>query len=234
MPVLWNKLPERVADLFFPKTCIGCARAGEYLCPACAASLPRLLPPLCPHCGLPLAVEPCPACQGRRLEIDGIYAPFRFEGPARQAVHLLKYHNLKALAPVLARLMAAHFHLHPLPAQAIVPVPIHRARLRQRGYNQAELLARCLGQELGLPLEPGWLERPQAGQPQARTPSREQRWHNTTGAFRAAGEARLRRAGAVLLVDDVCTTGATMNACAGALKAAGAARVWGLTLAREI
>jgi ComF family protein len=127
--------------------------------------------------------------------------------------------------------MAAHFRLHPLPAQAIVPVPLHRTRLRQRGYNQAELLARGLGQELGLPLAPGWLERPQAGQPQARTASREQRWHNTTGAFRARGEAN---ASGVLLVDDVCTTGATLNACAGALKAAGATGVWGLTLAREI
>lgn len=231
MSVLWSKLPERVADLFFPKACIGCDRGGEYLCPDCTASLPRLLPPLCPRCGLPQAVEPCPACRGQRLEIDGLYAPFRFEGLSRQAVHLLKYRNLKALAPVLARLMATHFRLHPLPAQAIVPVPLHQGRLRQRGYNQAELLARGLGQELGLPLSPDWLERPQTGQPQARTPSRDQRWRNTTGAFRAAGGAV---AGGVLLVDDVCTTGATLNACAGALKAAGAARVWGLTLAREI
>ncbi|MEE9202211.1 MAG: ComF family protein [Dehalococcoidia bacterium] len=234
MSVLRSKLPERVADLFFPKTCIGCARGGGYLCSACAAALPRLLPPLCPRCGLPLGVEVCPACQGQRLEIDGVYAPFRFEGLARQAVHLLKYRNLKALAPVLSGLMAAHFRLHPLLAQAIVPVPLHRTRLRQRGYNQAELLTRGLGQELGLPVTPGWLERPQAGQPQARTPSREQRWHNTAGAFRTAGEARIPGDTGVLLVDDVCTTGATLNACAGALKAAGAVRVWGLTLAREI
>jgi ComF family protein len=220
-----------VADLLFPKTCIGCAQSGEYLCSGCIASLPRLLPPLCPRCGLPQAVEPCPACKGRRLEIDGIYAPFRFEGTARQAVHLLKYRNLKALAPALARLMAAHSRLHPLPAQAIVAVPLHRARLRQRGYNQAELLARALGKELGLPTATGWLERPQAGQPQARTPSREQRWRNTIGAFRAAGQVT---ASGVLLVDDVCTTGATLNACAAALKAAGAHQVWGLTLAREI
>jgi ComF family protein len=138
---------------------------------------------------------------------------------------------MKALAPVLARLMAAHLRLRPLSVQAVVPVPLHRARLRQRGYNQAELLARHLGQELGLPVAPGWLERPLPGQPQAHTPSREERWHNTQGAFRATGQVTAAR---VLLVDDVCTTGATLNACAGALKAAGAARVWGLTLAREI
>lgn len=164
------------------------------------------------------------------LEIDGIASPFRFEGLARQAVHLLKYRNLQALAPGLARLMAVHCRLHPVPAEAIVPVPLHRSRLRQRGYNQAELLARGLGEELGLPVVLGWLERPRAGQPQARTSGREERWANTAGAFRAMG----RDAGAVLLVDDVCTTGATLNACAAALKAGGASRVWGLTLAREI
>lgn len=144
---------------------------------------------------------------------------------------LLKYHNLKALAPSLARLMAAHYSLHPVPAEAIVPVPLHRSRLRQRGYNQAELLAQGLREELGLPLVLGWLERPRAGLPQARTPSREQRWLNTTGAFKVVDRSPAK---SVLLVDDVCTTGATLNACAAALKGAGASRVWGLTLAREI
>lgn len=231
MPVPWSKLPGRAADLFFPKSCICCGRGGEYLCQGCASALPRMLPPLCPRCGLPLTVEPCPACKGRKLDIDSISSPFRFEGHARRAVHLLKYRNMKALSPVLARLMATYFRLSPLPAEAIVPVPLHRSRLRQRGYNQAELLARGLGVELGLPVVTGWLERPQAGPPQARTAGREERWHNTSGAFRATQEAV---ASSVILVDDVCTTGATLNACARALKTAGATRVWGLTLAREI
>jgi predicted amidophosphoribosyltransferase len=112
-----------------------------------------------------------------------------------------------------------------------VPVPLHRARLRRRGYNQAELLAYVLGQDLGLPVNPGWLERDLPGHPQARTASREERWYNATGAFRAKEAIPTTR---VLLVDDVCTTGATLSSCAVALKEAGTAQVWGLTLAREI
>jgi len=201
------------------------------LCPGCTNTLPRLLPPLCPGCGLPISVEPCPACRQRRLEIDGVYAPFRFEGPVRLAVHLLKYQNMKALAPTLAGFMASHIRLHPLPVEAIVPVPLHRARLRHRGYNQAELLAYVLGQDMGLPVNPGWLERDLPGPSQARATSREERWHNATGAFRAKEAINGKR---VLLVDDVCTTGATLSSCASALKGGGAAQVWGLTLARKI
>ena len=221
-----------MADLFFPRRCIICGRSGDYLCPGCIATLLRLLPPLCPGCGLPISVEPCPACRQRKPEIDGIYAPFRFEGPARQAVHLLNYQNIKALAPTLAGFMASHIRLHPLPVEAIVPVPLHRARMRRRGYNQAELLAYVLGQGLGLPVNPGWLERDLPGYPQApRTTSREERWRNATGAFRAKEAMPAKR---VLLVDDVCTTGATLSSFAVALKGAGAVQVWGLTLAREI
>lgn len=224
-------LSRAVVELFFPAHCIGCGRAGGFLCPACEGSLPGLLPPLCPRCGLPQAVEPCPACHRLSLDIDGIRSPYRFEGLARRAVHLFKYENFKALAPVLGGGLVEYLSRHPLPGEVIVPVPLHPARLRERGYNQAELLARGLGEGLGLPVSPGALTRRRPTPPQARLTARPQRWQNMEGAFQGGNGVAGKE---VLLVDDVATTGATLNAAARALKGTGAKRVWGLTWAREV
>ncbi|MBI4233214.1 MAG: ComF family protein [Chloroflexi bacterium] len=152
------------------------------------------------------------------------------EGAIREAVHRLKYSNLRAIAPALAGLLAEHLQAHPVPADLIVPVPLHPRRERQRGFNQAALLAKEAGRRLRLPLVERALARVRDSPPQARSASREERRANVQGAFMARQGFQGR---CVLLVDDVCTTGATLEACAGALRNAGASSIWALTLARE-
>jgi ComF family protein len=163
--------------------------------------------------------------------IDGIRSPFRFGGTIRQAIHALKYDNLRAVCPDLARLMNNYLRKNPVPGNVLVPVPLHPRRLRQRGYNQSVLLARELGKLTGLPVIADCLHRSKNSLPQARTANVEERRENVAGAF-ACNSEKLR-GGGVILVDDVCTTGATLEACAVALKDGGAESVWGLTLARE-
>jgi ComF family protein len=150
----------------------------------------------------------------------------------RQAVHYLKYRSLKALAPSLAQLLKGYLDTAPLPGEVLVPVPLHPRRLRERGYNQSGLLARELGKLTGLRVVEGSLHRLRNTPPQARATSVAVRRSNVAGAF-ASGDHQLQQK-QVLLIDDVCTTGATLDACAVALKTAGATSVWGLTLAREI
>ncbi len=227
-----DRLKEFTLDQLFPRLCIGCGQQGELLCQSCVAGLPRITPPLCAKCGLPLAANGvCLDCSRHGLTIDGIRSPFRFEGVVRQAIHHLKYGNLKLLARPLARLLSVYHETQALPGQVLVPVPLHPKRLRERGYNQAELLARELSQEIDLTLA-NLLYRRSATPPQARVASAQARQRNVAGAFGCC--SRDLSATQVILIDDVCTTGATLDSCALALKEAGAASVWGLTIAREL
>ncbi len=227
------KLKGIALDLLFPQHCVGCGKEGEFLCYSCRQSLPGITPPLCPRCGRP---QPsgilCPGCVGWSAQIDGIRSPFRFDGAMREAVHQLKYRNLRALAVPLAKLLQDYLFTDPVPAEVLVPVPLHRKRLRERGYNQSSLLARQLGKLANLPIVDDCLIRQRHAPPQARTATVEERQSNVTDAF-TCHDLRLRDK-QVLLIDDVSTSGATLDACAAALKAAGATSVWGLVMAREI
>ncbi len=227
------KLGGMALNLFFPQRCLGCGREGCLFCRSCGDSLTRISPPLCPRCGRPqLNGTLCPGCVSRPAEIDGIRSPFRFEGVMREAIHQLKYRNLRALAAPLSRLMNDYLSANPIPGDVLVPVPLHRKRLRERGYNQSGLLARELGRLSRLPVADSCLVREIATPPQARTTNLEERQSNVANAFTCRDDSL--RGKQVLLIDDVATSGATLDACARALKAAGAASVWGLTLAREI
>lgn len=227
-----KKFTAATLDFFFPKFCLGCGREGEFLCPLCRNSLPRLQPPFCFQCGRPLPLEPCHFCKDKKLSLQGIFSPFRYEGLIREAIHNFKYQNLKALAPTLAWLLKEYLEFHPLPVEVIVPVPLHPKKLKERGYNQAGLLAQELGKITGLPVIENSLKRKRDTPPQTKMGSAEERWRNVCDAFFCQeGEIKGKK---VLLIDDVCTTGATLDACAKALKSAGAFSVWGLTLAREI
>ena len=227
------KLKGIALDFLFPQWCVGCGKEGEFICPSCRRLLPRVMSPLCPRCGKP---QPsgilCPACVGWRAEIDGIRSPFRFDGVMRQAIHQLKYKNLRALAESLAELLSDYLVANPVPGEVLVPVPLHQKRLRERGYNQSTLLAEELGKLNDLPVVDGCLVRGRHAPPQARTSNVEERRGNVAGAF-VCRDRRLQGK-QVLLIDDVSTSGATLDACAAALKSAGAASVWGLVLAREI
>ena len=191
------------------------------------------MPPLCPRCGKPqLSGILCPGCVSWQVEIDVIRSPFRFDGVIRQAIHQLKYRNLRALAITLAKLLQNYLATNPVPGEVLVPVPLHPKRIRERGYNQSSLLAKELGKLTSLPVVDDCLIRQRHTPPQAKTPTVDERRSNVANVF-TCRDSRLQNK-QVLLIDDVSTSGATLDACATALKAAGAATVWGLVLAREI
>jgi ComF family protein len=224
---------EKIIDLFFPQRCVGCGKFGALICASCCQKLPKILPPFCQKCGRHESSGVlCSACWGQRTAIDGIRSVFRFDGTVRHAIHDLKYRSIKSMADCLATLMADYLRENKLPGDILVPVPLHPRRLRERGYNQSVLLARKLGKIASMPVIEDQLYRLKDSLPQARTETVEERRRNVEKAFacRQGAESGKR----LLLVDDVCTSGATLEACAAALKAAGAVSVWGFTLAREI
>jgi competence protein ComFC len=228
-----GKLVELAVDSFFPRRCVGCGKVGGFLCPECLEKLPRLLPPLCPHCGRSqVSGIVCPDCRRRQTEIDGIRSLFRFDEVIRKAIHQLKYRNLKAISPCLAELLADYIRSNPLPGEALVCVPLHPRRLRERGYNQSSLLARELGVRIDLPVIEDCLIRVKQAQPQVRAVGAEERRRNVADAFVCRDERVSGKQ--IILIDDVCTSGATLESCATALKNKGVTSVWGLTLAREI
>jgi ComF family protein len=156
---------------------------------------------------------------------------FVFDGPLRKAIHALKYKQGTYLVPTLRDLCLDTVRTRPLEPDAIVPVPIGPVRLRERGYNQALLLAESIGNVLHIPVMPA-LERVKEGPSQTKLNEAERRV-NVRDAFRARVDLNpdgLR----LLLIDDVMTTGATLDACARALKRAGATKVFGMTIAREV
>ena len=225
---------KRVAlNLFFPPWCIGCGREGKYICDSCCEKLPLISPPICIKCGRPLTDRnTCPGCIEEPVAIDGIRAPFLFHGVIRKAIHEFKYRNLKAVASSLAGFLYDYLQENPIPGDVLVPVPIHRKRQRERGYNQSSLIARELSRKNGLPIIEDCLIRRINTPPQVRTTSASERRQNIADAFACVNERLKGRQ--VILIDDVSTSGATLNTCAGVLKAAGAASVWGLTVALEI
>jgi competence protein ComFC len=189
--------------------------------------------PICPKCGSPQASGiVCPNCRERQTQIDGIRSPFRFDGVMRDAIHQLKYRNLKAIAPCLAALLADYLESRPLPGEALIAVPLHPKRLRERGYNQSQLLAGELAKLINLPVIEDCLIRVKEAKPQVKAANLEERQRNVADAF--ACQNRKVSDKQIILIDDVCTSGATLQSCAEALKSKGAISVWGLTLAREI
>ncbi len=202
------------------------------MCRQCKEKLPGLLPPLCPRCGTTQASGMlCFNCRKRPGIIDGIRSPFRFEEVIRKAVHELKYKHLKALSFCFAELLAEYLGEHNLPGDILVPVPLHRRRLRERGYNQSLLISRDLGKLIMMPVLVNCLVRVKDVQPQVKMVNAEERWSNVVDAFICQDNRVNNRR--IVLIDDVCTSGATLEACAVALKKQGAISVWGLTIARE-
>jgi ComF family protein len=217
---------------------VGCGRLGERFCPACAQAVEPVPLPQCAHCGLaqPVATSRCISCSGRANDLlTFTRAAALHTYPLREAIHAFKYEAQPELAPLLARHLVAVYAEPPWsnlpqPITAVVPVPLHPQRLAERGYNQAALLATIFGDAVGLPVQPAWLERTRETRHQVGLGPSE-RQTNVDGAF-AATEAVMGHH--LLLIDDVYTTGATLRACAAAALAAGAAAVYGLTLAQPV
>ena len=231
MKTVLSRLGHSALDLLFPARCLGCSNYGSFLCSTCETSLPPLKRPYCGVCAqLGILDIRCQACAAAPPPIDGIRAPFLMEGAIQDAIHALKYKNLRAASPSLGRLLAQWLASSRVPGVALVPVPLHKRRLRDRGYNQSALLAKEVGGRMGLPVMEGILVRTRDTPPQVSLSSHEERAKNVEGSFVCTGNAQGRK---FLLVDDVVTTGSTMSACASALRTGGATSVWGLALARQ-
>jgi ComF family protein len=216
-------------DWLLPPRCGSCRALGSWLCDRCRARVRRLSEPLCPRCGreLEFAGAGCD-CRRRLRSLAGASAAAAYEGPVEAAIHRFKYEGWRALAPALADLVPDPAGAAP-PPRLLVAVPLHPRRQRARGYNQSELLAGELRSRHRLARPPGRLARVRDTPPQVGL-DRLRRRANVAGAFAWHGPPL---AGApVLVVDDVTTTGATLEACAAALRAAGSGPVLGLTIAR--
>ncbi len=173
----------------------------------------------------------CRKCEESPPAFQGLRSPYVFEGGVRDLVHGLKYRQQSALADPMAGLLFDFVRREPLPTDVLVPVPLFGRRERMRGYNQSALLTRSLARRLGLGVDERTLVRARNTASQAQSGSAEERRVNVRDAFRCKDS---RLAGKhVLLIDDVSTTGATLDACAKALAGGGAASVWALTFARE-
>ena len=195
--------------------------------------MPEIEPPWCHRCGL-AGPGPCLciANAGQLWPLDGLRSAFLFESPVREAIYALKYANIRSIGKIVSHYMSEVVQSERLAFDLIVPVPLHRKRLRERGYNQAEIIALHLGRTLGVPVEGNHLRREVYASPQARAANADERRANVARAFR--GESESVSGLKVAVVDDVTTTGATLRACAVELKKAGAEQVWGLTVAREL
>jgi ComF family protein len=227
-----ERLGKAALDLVFPPRCVGCGSSGAFLCEVCIASLPRAEGPRCSRCWRPgRALDRCPQCQAEPPVFDGLRAAFVHEGVARELVHALKYRGATVLAAPMASMLAETVRRYGLAVDVVVPVPLSGLRRRTRGYNQAESLARALGRELRLPVRTRAVVRRRHTPPQARSAGAEERRRNVAGAFVSRERSVAGRS--VLLVDDVTTTGATLAACASALKEGGARSVWALAFAAE-
>ena len=210
---------ERILDILFPPRCAFCrtllrTKSALWVCPSCLETLPRLTK----------------GEQRRDVKhTELVLAPLRYEGAVRDSLLRYKFGGLTAYAAVYAEFLAKCIDENEISCDSITWVPLSRRRLRQRGYDQARLIAEELAKRLGLPCE-CLLVKKRHTRPQSGIGSREKREANASGAY-AAINPQCARGKRVLLVDDIVTTGATLSACAGVLAEAGCAAVYGAAAA---
>jgi len=236
-------LLKALTDFFFPPLCHICRTfipdAGPvHICRSCRDQMRPVSYPLCQVCGIPFAGigadHPCGGCLKKPPSFDAARAGFVYDGHCRELIHAFKYQNKTLLRRPLA-LLAGECLTEFVASQhpdLVVPVPLHRKRLHSRGFNQAVLLGELLAHEWRLPLERRALQRIRWTEPQLSL-SADERRENVTGAFAVANSVAV--AGKrVLLVDDVLTTGSTVEECSRMLKRAGALNVVVATVARTV
>jgi len=231
-----------ILDLVYPRHCAGCGKSlhdedGDCLCGSCRESIRFIGQERCPRCATPvgpyaMTEGDCLACRKMHLRFRSAIAVAQYEGAARELIHQFKYRRSEVVADTLAGMMLPRLADEPALKKVtlIVPVPLSFVRYMERGFNQSELLARRVGQHLGVKVSAWNLKRVRNTASQAHLPAND-RLTNVADAF--AVRRRSEVAGQiVLLVDDVMTTGATASECAKALKAAGAKDVHVLVMAR--
>ncbi len=230
MSVTLGSVWSKTLDVLFPPRCVGCGDFGAFLCQKCLAGAPYAIGPRCARCWKAWYGDSCSHCARHRSAVLAQRAAFAYDGVAREAVIALKFQGVSALAQPMARQMARTLADWAPPVDVVVPVPLGWLRSRTRGYNQAALLASEVCRSSGFRLETRALRRVRQTPPQSQQPDEDARLANVRTAF-ALGPRPV--AGSVLLIDDVATTGATLDACARVLLDGGAESVYALTFARE-
>jgi ComF family protein len=225
--LLWTFL-----DLIYPPNCGGCGRPGTRWCEVCSQNTHVIESPICPICGdITVDEKLCSRCQTSSVHFTSLRSYTIYRGAIREAIHKLKYGGDRSLGDNLAQMMISSLEKLNWSLDIVTSVPLGLARLAERGYNQATLLARPIALYYNLPFSPKILFRVRETQSQVGLTNKE-RQVNMDGAFKA--DCNQAEGKNILVVDDVATSGATINACARALLDAGASNIFGYTLARAI
>lgn len=223
---------ETILNILFPRRCPVCGEivepAGSLICPSCFRELSFVKSPVCKKCGKEIADESqefCEDCMAHRHAFEYGVALMNYDEAARTSMVQIKYHNKREYLDFYGAAIVARYGqtIRRMKIDVIVPIPVHPSRKRKRGFNQAEVLARVIGEQLGIPVCPELLERTKKTLPQKEL-SPSERLKNLSGAFAAKPVPKDVRQ--VLLVDDIYTTGSTMEACSRVLKASGAETIY--------
>ena len=241
--IMLRRLISGLADIVYPRTCLACKSKLKYstidnlVCGPCWERIEKNTPPFCYSCGRHLEKSNftkniCPACLKVRLHFDRAFSPCIYTGVIKELIHEFKYHGKDYLALPLGRLMVEFIREYNLPIEyvdSIVPVPLHKTRLREREFNQAEVLSRHIGREFKKEVSSDLLRRHRYTKTQTELET-DMRLTNVKGSFSVNRQQSIKGK-SFLLVDDVLTTGATSSEAAYALKEAGANIVFVMTLA---
>jgi ComF family protein len=242
MPILLELIGSTL-DLLVPRRCVSCGAYGGAFCLTCRDQIILPSVPLCWHCGRSLRLVPpvepserpplCPDCAGGNgpSSLTRLRAVALHEGPTRLAIHALKYQGQRPVARALGDMLARYLQGWANEVDLIVPVPLDRQRQRERGFNQAALLARRCASQLRLPYLPKALIRQRSTRPQVGL-SRQERRENVLHAFAPGRQAQQIAGKHVVLIDDVLTTGSTLNAAAAALASLHPNSVVGVAVTR--
>ena len=228
------KIGWKFIDIIFPPSCAGCGKLGERYCQACFANTNIINPEICQTCGEPLRqnkISICERCKSSEIFFTAVRSWALFEDPLKKAIHNLKYQRNIGLGEVLAEPLAKYLIGTDWNIDLITAVPLDHDRKQERGYNQSVFLARPLGWFTNTPFDEKTIARVRKTRPQVGL-SREERKENMDGAFDC--KSNLVNGKSILIIDDVITTGSTLNACSKALIESGAEHVFGLTLARSV
>lgn len=229
-----------LGDLLLPPACAVCGalldRPATIVCPECLSGFEPLSGPRCNRCGQPYpGAGPCPDCRDEQDHLERIRSVYAFGGTLQEAVLRLKLNRKTRLSSFFAdKITQADLpDLNLRAMDLLVPVPLHKSRQANRGFNQSQLITRRLSRLLGVPLAPFHLQRTRPTPSQFQMKSKKERRENLKGAFSVKGGHPFRDKD-LCLVDDVVTTGSTLGACADALEKAGAKRVVAVTVARTV
>ncbi len=238
---MFGALLDGLGDLLFPHNCILCSqyitdKSSPQLCPRCLATIEFNGPPFCLRCSRHLEIYTpqglCPTCLKYPIAFDSAWGAIHYTPTAQKLLHLFKYHQKTSVRKIFRYLLKKFFERYNVPLNHFdygLPIPLHPVRLRERGFNQSQLIAEILKEDHGLPVITDGLIRLRPTEPQSFLGQKE-RWTNLEGAFTIKCSFNIN-SNSILLIDDLLTTGATASAAAKVLKDAGAKKVGLLVVA---